>query len=338
MIGRALAQAADDATIEEVLARGIVAGDDKSWNLAHGIIITLNFRRGDGWGDGLIDRAVAEGWGDEALLRILLSLPKSEHFMQRASGLGEDVDRLYWTRLGSHYIQGAQDTIVSAIEKLLVVGRGRDCIHLAGHHLKGLPSALLVRVLDGALKQSANSNDQNGSSMFQYHVERIFQSFDESGDVPELEMARLEWSFLNVLQRSKRPPTTLRKALSTTPQLFVQVLSVIYRPRKAGDHDEAQENEPVSEEQKKREAAVASHAYRLLHDWHESPDGRATRWMAPCSMHGSRKRGYWRRRLIGPRSLTSILGAVCLFTVRRRRNVALPGGARTYRTRRQSFD
>jgi hypothetical protein len=84
-------------------------------------------------------------------------------------------------------------------------------------------------------------------------------------------MARLEWSFLNVLQRSKRPPTTLRKALSTTPQLFVQVLSVIYRPRKAGDNEEVQESEPVSEEQKRREAAIAGHAYRLLNDWHEIP-------------------------------------------------------------------
>ncbi|NPU13518.1 helix-turn-helix transcriptional regulator [Bradyrhizobium sp. 83002] len=271
LIGRAVAQVADDAAIEEILASGILAGDDKSWNLAHGIIITLNSSKGDAWGDRLIGRAVAEGWGNEALLRILLSLPKSEHFMQRASSLGDDVDRLYWTRLGSHWIQGTQEAIVSAIEKLLAVGRGRDCIHLAGHHLEGLPSSLLVRILDGALKQSANSNDHNESSMFQYHVERIFQCLDDSGDVPETEMARLEWSFLNVLQRSKRPPTTLRRALSTTPQLFVQILSVIYRPRKAGDHEELQESDPASEEQKKREAAIAGHAYRLLNDWHEIP-------------------------------------------------------------------
>jgi hypothetical protein len=271
LIGRALAQVADDATTEEVLARGILAGDDQSWNLAHGIIITLNFAKGNEWGDRLIDRAVAEGWGDEAILRILLSLPKSEHFMQKASSLGEQIDRLYWTRLGSHWIQGSEEAIASAIEKLLAVGRGRDCIHLAGHHLKGLPSSILVRILDGALKQITNSNDHNETSMFQYHVERIFQRLDEDGDVSESEMARLEWSYLNVLQRSKRTPTTLRKALSTTAQLFVQVLSVIYRPRKAGDHEEVRESEPVSEEQRKREAAIASHAYRLLNDWHEIP-------------------------------------------------------------------
>ncbi|EIG58037.1 helix-turn-helix transcriptional regulator [Bradyrhizobium sp. WSM1253] len=271
LIGRAVAQVADSATVDKALARGIDAGDDKSWNLAHGIIVTLNFSQGNAWGDRLIDRAVGDGWGDEAILRILLSLPKSEHFMQKASSLGEEVDRLYWARLSSHWIQGTQEAIASAIEKLLAVGRGRDCIHLAGHHLKGLPSSLLVRILDGALQQAANSNDHNEPSMFQYHVERIFQCLDESGVVSESEMARLEWSYLNVLQRSKRPPITLRKALSTTPQLFVQVLSVIYRPRKAGDHEEVQESEPVSEEQKKREAAIAGHAYRLLNDWHEIP-------------------------------------------------------------------
>jgi transcriptional regulator with XRE-family HTH domain len=272
LVGRAVAQVADGTTVDAVLAQGIQAGDDPNWNLAHGIIITHSNSRGDEWGDSLLDRAVAERWGNEAILRILLSLPKSEHFMRRASSLGEKIDKQYWTRMRTFWIQGGPEAIASAIEKLLAVGRGRECIHLAGHHLNGLSSSLLVRLLEGSLQSNAGlSKDHNESTMFQYYVERIFQRLDESGDIPETEIARLEWSYLNVLQRSKRPPKTLRKALSTSPEFFVQVLSVIYRPHREGEQEGAPEHELESEDEKKRAAAIAGHAYRLLHDWQQIP-------------------------------------------------------------------
>jgi transcriptional regulator with XRE-family HTH domain len=275
LIGRAVAQVADEAVVEEVLARGIQAGDDPSWNLAHGIIVTLTNDKGDGWGDSLVDKAISGRWGDAAALRVLLSLPKSEHFMRRASSHGEEIEKQYWTRVGTFWIQGSSETIAWAIDKLLAVGRGRECIHLTGHHLNGLSSSLLVRILEGALHSgSGSTKDHNESTMFQYYVEQIFRRLDASGNVPEPELARLEWSYLNVLQHSKRPPKTLRKVLSTSPGFFVQVLSVIYRPHREGEQEKAElepEPEPESEEDKKRASAIATHAYTLLQDWRQVP-------------------------------------------------------------------
>jgi hypothetical protein len=143
---------------------------------------------------------------------------------------------------------------------LLEAGRGREALHLAGHHLDGLSSDLLLRILDGALRSDGPTrNDNNEVVMFQHYVEQ-----DIAGNVGEGEMARREWSYLNVLQRSKRPPKTLHRALSTNPEFFVEVLSVIYRPRA---DDETQERE----EEQERSAAIATHAYKLLQEWHEIP-------------------------------------------------------------------
>lgn len=271
LVGRAVAQVVDDGTSDEIVARAIQVGGDQSWNFAHGIIVTKLTSEGDGWGDSLINRALGGRWGNDALLRILLSLPKSEHFMRSASGLGKEIDEQYWIAVSAYRIQGSTDAIAEAIEKLLAVGRGRECVHLAARNLEGLPSSLLRRALEGALHSSpAPSRGSNEASMFQYYVERIFQRIDEDGEVPDNEIGRLEWNYLNVLQRSKRPPKALRTALSTSPEFFVQVLSVIYRPHKERNV-ETRETEQESEQEKAQAAAIAGHAFKLLQDWQQLP-------------------------------------------------------------------
>jgi hypothetical protein len=267
LVGKALAETATDVITDAALVSALQPDDDQSWNFAHGIIVAFNASKGETWSDHLIDRALAEGWKPEAVLRILLSLPKSEHFMHRASGIGGEVEKLYWKRVGTFWIQGSPDTISWALEKLLEAGRGREALlHVAGHHLNGLSSDLLVRILDGALRSDRPAREDNNEAvMFQYHAEQIFGKLDIARDVSEGEMARLEWSYLNVLQRSKRPPKTLHNALSVSPEFFIEVLSVIYRTR-AGD-----ETEELPEEERERSAAIATHAYALLQEWHQVP-------------------------------------------------------------------
>jgi transcriptional regulator with XRE-family HTH domain len=266
LVGKALAETATEDITDAALVRAIQADDDQSWNFAHGIIFAFNNSKGEGWSDHLIDRAFAEGWKQDALLRILLSLPKLERFMRRVSEIGGEVEHLYWKRIGTLRIQGSPDTISWALDKLLWVGRGREALHLAGHHLNGLSNDQLVRILDSALRSDRSAEgDNNEAVMFQYHVEQIFGKLDAARYVGEVEMARLEWSYLNVLQSSKRPPKMLHDALSASPEFFIEVLSVIYRPH-ADD-----EKEELPEEERERSAAIATHAYRLLREWHQAP-------------------------------------------------------------------
>jgi hypothetical protein len=268
LVGKALAETATEDITDAALVDALQTDSDQSWNFAHGIIITFNTNKGESWSDHLIDRALAEGWTRDSVLRILLSLPKSEHFMHRASEIGGEIEHLYWKQVGTFWIQGSANTLSWALDKLLQAGRGREALHLAGHHLDGLSSDLLFRILDGALRSDRpTKNDNNEAVMFQYYVEQLFGRLDIAANVGEGEMARLEWSYLNVLQRSKRPPKTLHNALSANPGFFIEVLSVVYRPRADDEMDEA----PPPEEERERSVAIATHGYRLLQEWYQVP-------------------------------------------------------------------
>jgi hypothetical protein len=186
--------------------------------------------------------------------------------MRRASEIGGEIEQLYWKRVGAFWIQGSTETISWALDKLLWAGRGREALHLAGHHLNGLSIDLLIRILDSALRSGRpNGDDNNEAVMFQHYVEQIFGKLDGACDIAEGDMAHLEWSYLNVLQRSKRPPKTLHNALSASPEFFIEVLSVIYRPLA----DEEKEESP--EKELERSAAIAAHAYGLLQEWRHVP-------------------------------------------------------------------
>jgi hypothetical protein len=266
LVGKALAETVPEDTTDAALVHAIRSDDGQSRSFADGIILIFNASKGEVWSDHLLDRAIAEQWGPEAVLRILLSLPKSERFMRRASAIGGEVERLYWKRVDIFWIQGSRDTLGWALRKLLEAGRGREALHLAGHHLNDLSSDLLIRILDGALKSERPTEENNNAAvMFQHYVEQIFGKLDMAAEVSEAEMARLEWSYLNVLQRSRRPPNILHNLLSANPEFFIKVLSVIYPPRADG------ESEEPSQEEGNRSAVIATHAYRLLQEWHQLP-------------------------------------------------------------------
>ena len=69
------------------------------WDFAHGGLFAYFEKRGDAWADKIIAQAVKEKWGDLALQRILLSLPKTEHFIECAAKIGGSVEAAYWTKL-----------------------------------------------------------------------------------------------------------------------------------------------------------------------------------------------------------------------------------------------
>jgi hypothetical protein len=94
LVGKALAETATEVITDATLVDALQVDDYQSWNFAHGIIVTFNTIKGESWSDCLIDRALAQGWTRDSVLRILLSLPKSEHFMRRASEIGGEIEQL----------------------------------------------------------------------------------------------------------------------------------------------------------------------------------------------------------------------------------------------------
>ena len=262
LVGEAFAAIGESEQIDEALTMAVRSGERSEQNFARGIIATCSRSLADGWADQLMNRALKENWPDDAVARILLALPATERFMKRATEMGGKVEELYWSEAWIYGLPDNSDLAPWVTEQLLKHGRAHCAVALAGRALARVPDPLLVRMLEEAARSDRNQPDD--PSMFQYYVERMFRKLDKSEEVEPDRVARLEWMYLKVLEHSKRPPVTLHKQLASQPQFFVEVLSTIYR----SSNEEA---DPIEEEDREGKAAVASHAWTLLHSWHLVP-------------------------------------------------------------------
>jgi hypothetical protein len=151
-----------------------------------------------------------------------------------------------------------RDTVQFVVGKLLTVGRARDAATLAAYRGAGLSSEIVVRILtDAAREQLREGTGSNDHSMFLFSVEELLQRLDKAHDVSEDRVASLEYTYLAMLEHSRRPPVVLHKTLSTSPEFFVKVLRSVYRPASDSGVEEAVEDT-------KRARSLAGHAYGLL--------------------------------------------------------------------------
>jgi transcriptional regulator with XRE-family HTH domain len=264
LVGRAYAQANQAADFPSEFIDALKTEDDVHWTFAHGGIVTYLQMRGEEWGDKLLDRALKEKWGDLAVERLLLSLPKNKHFMRRAAEIGGDIETSYWTKLGIFEIRADPSSRPRVIERLLEVKRARQAVQFAGEHIADIPSGLLVRVLTEAVSDSPVGEDGNESTMFQHYVTTIFEKLDNDSSVAQADIARLEWAYLRLLEYSNRTPKALPKLLATSPDFFLEVLSIAYRAENEKGLDEAASDYELK-------ASMAAQAWTLLHSWKHVP-------------------------------------------------------------------
>src|SRR5260221_350965 len=182
---------------------------------------------------------------------------------EQDAAAGEQVEDLYWRERDVTQIQGNENDLAFALNKLLERRRARDAVHLVGHPMgKQLPVGLLTRLITQAANEPWASAD---GQLFRLYVVQIFKRLDKLGNIPGVEMARLEWAFLSFFRFSDRQPVALHKALAAEPKFFVEVLSALYGGRKEAGTVEP----PAAEADQTR--AIATQAYELLRSWHRVP-------------------------------------------------------------------
>lgn len=271
LVGRAYAQNRDADDFPAEFIGALKAPDHPQWDFAHGGIIAYWQARGDSWADALIDQAVAQRWGDMALQRLLLSLPKTEHFIERVARIGEAVEAAYWAKIAIFPIDVQAAARPKVVERLLAAKRARATVHYAGQYVADIPSDLLVRVLIEAVSGEPAADDINEGTMFEFYTTTIFEKLDRDSSVDKAVIARLEWSYLRLLEHSNRTPKELPKLLATSPRFLLEVLSTAYR----GEREEGLDETAADYEVKK---SMAGQAWTLLRGWSylpgTMPDGK----------------------------------------------------------------
>jgi transcriptional regulator with XRE-family HTH domain len=259
-----------ESKVDALVEAAIRSDDSHERDIAHGLIGFIFRDRKQPWAAALIAKAKAEAWGDNALLTILGALPRDRWTWSCVAEIGGEVEATYWRRVPVFPMNGGSEEVAYAIRKLISVGRARHALPLAGRDADvHLPTDLLIEVLQEAARQPFQSaGDSNEATMFQHYVAETLQLLDERDDVDRNALVGLEWSYLQVLEYSRRPAKVLLRALSEQPSLFIEMLRAIFKPS-----EESGVVDPEPEDQE-RARNVATQAYRLLELWNQIPGTR----------------------------------------------------------------
>lgn len=207
-------------------------------------------------------------WTSEAYTNLSLSLPASPKLWKRVQQWGKEADRLYWRNVE---IRGnVQEYWSQVLDKWREVTRPWSSLELVGRLVderradttSKKPSAEQVMgILDQALQadESVEPLRQQGA-MLSYYVEHLFLFLDTQNVDPE-RMARLEWGWLRVLEHTKRGSKLLQKQVTSSPELFVELLKVLFRA----------EGEPKNKDVSKEKSKIAEQAFHLLQGIHTIP-------------------------------------------------------------------
>ena len=182
---------------------------------------------GDGWRDAFKDRILSQVADAAAKAELLHGWPATPSTWAYVDGLGDEVRRQYWRTAGYLPAKAPVDELLFAIEQFRSMGRDLDVLGLLHRRAKDLPSRLLLDLLTSGVGQVADGLKRSGN-MLSYYVAQALKEVRTRSDVDKQEIARLEYAYLPLLRRESEPLTVF-SLLASDPEMFVDVLSHVFR-------------------------------------------------------------------------------------------------------------
>ena len=145
-------------------------------------------------------------------------------------------------------LEGPIDDLLFAIDQLRSVERDIEVLGMLHTRSTDLPSSLLVDLLAKGARQVSDGIKRQGN-LLSYYVGLTLKELRKRSDVPKIEIATLEYAYLQIL-RHDREPLTIYSLLASEPEKFVEVLSHVFRSKKATE-------EPVLSDEMKARARMS---------------------------------------------------------------------------------
>lgn len=208
------------------------------------------------WCDGV----VGSDWTSNQKAAFLCQLPFSEDTWGRVSSWLGSEEGLYWSAVLANPYQSDGD-LSFGIAKLIEFERPHpaiECLYKALHEKQ----PIIVEQVVQALLLAVSSADHS-TSMDVYHIEELIKFLQSQPSTSQDDLFRIEWAYLPLLGSLGRgKPKHLEHKLATEPEFFCEIVRLIYRSMK----DDAR---PVENTEDTK--AIATNAWRLLHDWKTPP-------------------------------------------------------------------
>jgi hypothetical protein len=227
-------------------------------------------QHGDGWIKDTVARNDIQ-WTATNHANFALGLPPSPSVWELVEGWGGDAEHRYWQQLYPRY--GCIEHWPTILEKWKVVKRPWSTIELLSNAIDRRRNAdapkpsvdHVIEALESALQidTEATSHDRT-NQLTSHYVEKLFEYLDEE-QANRDHIARLEWGWLRLLQHSKRGIRALQEAVTSSPEVFVDLLKSMFRA-------EGEETKVDPDR-----ASMADQAYHLLQEIKvipgQKPDG-----------------------------------------------------------------
>ncbi|MDO9265374.1 MAG: hypothetical protein Q7U02_15495, partial [Desulfosalsimonadaceae bacterium] len=221
-----------------------------------GYVWSRHYTNGWPWSDEL-DKS---GWSTGQIGLFLSYLPFAKEAWDRADEWLGNSQAEYWLNSNANPYQ-TDDSLEIAIAKLLEHGRPHAAINCLDrmHHAKHpINVAQCVSALLGAL-----SSPDPSYSIDAYNIVELIKVLQASPEVSPDDLFRVEWAYLPLFDRDlEASPKLLESRLSSDPEFFCEVIRLIYRSKK---------NDGTTSEPSEEMEAIATNAWRLLHDWRTPP-------------------------------------------------------------------
>jgi hypothetical protein len=259
-VGLALGSIANDSIDQNFLPEFLDHPPGKLKDLANAYV----WRRYSIMGWDWCDSIVTSDWSLNQKAEFLCQLPFSTDTWNRATNwLGAEEGR-YWSAAPANPYQ-SDDNLSVAIAKLIEFNRpypAIGCLHKIIHDKQ----TIIIEQVVQALLLTVSSTD-HANSMDTHHIVELIKFLQSEPSVSQDDLFKVEWAYLTLLNSiGWGAPKFLERKLATEPEFFCEIIRLIYRSKK-------EDESPVKPSE--NEKAVATNAWRLLHDWSTPPGTQA---------------------------------------------------------------
>jgi hypothetical protein len=199
-------------------------------------------------------------WTTDQKAAILAYLPFSPETWSRAKQLLGQDEAKYWEKARVNPFDAEKD-LPLAIDRLIENNRVLAAIGALQHSVyrkEPIDNQQIIRVLN-ALMESSDAL----RTMDVHGVVQLIKALQRNPDTNQDELFKIEWAFLRLLDgHFGIYPSLLQKALAQDPAFFCEIIRAVFRSEK----DDRNVENPTEGQQ-----AIASNAYRLLHEWKTPP-------------------------------------------------------------------
>jgi hypothetical protein len=227
-------------------------------------------------------QSAAEKLTAEECKRLFVCAPFQATTWRLLDAYSEDIRVGYWNVVFPSWSRHTPAELTELIDCLLGARRPRAAFHAVYMDFKNVETSRLKRLLHDVVAVNAEPADH--FKLDSYYISEALDSLDGRTGVTQDEMAKLEFLFIDALDRSRHGIPNLERQIAKSPRLFVQAVALAYRRSDGG-----QDPQEWSIEDPEQRTAIALAAHRLLNQITKIPgtdeNGRIdaatlTEWLA----------------------------------------------------------